>query len=80
MFLEEIVSYAESAYLHISQRARPRAALPRAHWSSTRPTASSEQTNITLSELPPGVAAFAEPIQNRMVLPIDLPPDKLYDS
>ena len=24
------------------------------------------------------MAAFAEPVQYRMVLPIDLPPDKLY--
>ena len=37
-----------------------------------------QQTNITLSELPDGVGAFAEPVQHRMVLPIDLPPDKLY--
>ena len=38
-----------------------------------------EQTNITLAELPEGVGAFAEPVQNRMVLPIDLPPDELYE-
>ena len=37
-----------------------------------------EQTNITLAELPEGVGAFAEPIQNRMVVPIDEPSDKRF--
>ena len=37
-----------------------------------------EETNIVLEELPEAVGAFAETIQNRMVLPIDQPPDKLY--
>jgi hypothetical protein len=76
-FLEEIVSYAESAYLEISQaldhelRFRVPMVVYRTHGEF-------EQTNITLSMVPEGVGAFAEPIQNRMVLPIDLPPDKLY--
>jgi hypothetical protein len=76
-FLEEIVSYAESAYLQISKaldhelRFRVPLVVYRTHGEF-------EQTNITLQELPETVGAFAEPVQNRMVLPIDLPPDKLY--
>jgi len=77
-FLEEIVSHAESAYLHLSReldhelRFRVPLVVYKTHGEF-------QQTNITLSELPEGVAAFAEPIQNRMVLPIDLPPDELYE-
>lgn len=36
-----------------------------------------EQTNVLLSFIPEGVGAFAEPIRNRMVMPIDLPDDRL---
>src|SRR5262249_50019506 len=37
-----------------------------------------EQTNIILESIPEFVAAFAEPFENRMVLPVDRPPDLLY--
>jgi hypothetical protein len=77
-FLEEIVSYAESAYLEMSRRLdhelrfRVPLILYKTHGEFV-------QTNITLAEVPQGAGAFAEPVQNRMVLPIDLPPDKLYE-
>ncbi len=76
-FLEEIVSYAESAYLKISKDLdhELRFKVPLIVYKTH---AEFEQTNITLQELPEAVAAFAEPVQYRMVLPIDLPPDKLY--
>ncbi|MHC4428066.1 MAG: gluzincin family metallopeptidase, partial [Planctomycetota bacterium] len=76
-FLEEVVSYAESAYLHISKildhelKFRVPLVIYKTHGEFL-------STNITLAELPEGVAAFAEPVQYRMVLPIDGPPDKLY--
>ncbi len=76
-FLEDVVSYAESAYLRVSKeldhelRFRVPLVIYKTHGEF-------QQTNITLSEVPEGVAAFAEPIQNRMVLPIDLPPDQLH--
>jgi len=76
-FLEEIVSYAESSYLKISKdldhelRFRVPLVVYKTHGEF-------QQTNITLAELPDGVGAFAEPVQYRMVLPIDLPPDELY--
>ena len=37
-----------------------------------------QQQNVIPSEVPEGVAAFAEPTRDRMVLPIDEPPDQLY--
>jgi Tol biopolymer transport system component len=76
-FLEDVVSYAESAYLKLSSdldhelKFRVPLVLYKTHGEFL-------QTNITLSELPEGVGAFAEPVQYRMVLPIDQPPDKLY--
>ena len=76
-FLQEIVSYAESAYLKISKdldhelKVRVPLIIYKTHGEF-------EQTNVTLAELPEGVGAFAEPVQYRMVLPIDEPPDKLY--
>jgi len=76
-FLEELVSYVESAYLELSReldyelRFRVPVVLYKTHGEF-------QQTNIQLSEVDEGVGAFAEPLQNRVVLPIDLPPDKLY--
>ncbi len=74
--LEDVVSYAESAYLRISRdldhelRFRVPLIIYRTH-------AEFEQTNVDLGEVGENVGAFAEPVQNRMVLPIDQPPDKL---
>ena len=77
-FLEQVVSYAESAYVELSNdldhelRFRVPLVIYKTHGEFL-------QTNITLQELPEGVAAFAEPVQYRMVLPIDGPPDELYE-
>lgn len=77
-FLEDVISYAESNYRKISAdldhelRFRVPLIIYKTHQEF-------RQTNITMAELPEGVAAFAEPVQNRMVLPIDLPPDELYN-
>jgi len=76
-FLEDIVSYSESAYVKLSRdldhelRFRVPLVAYKTHGEF-------QQTNITLADLPEGVGAFAEPVQYRMVLPIDQPPDKLY--
>ncbi len=75
--LQQLVSEAESAYLDVSRqldheiRFRIPLILYRTH-------ADFEQTNITLQQLPEGVGAFAEPFQNRMVVPIDEPPDRRF--
>lgn len=76
-FLEDIVSYAESAYVKLSTDLdhELRFRVPLVVYKTK---GEFQQTNITLQELPDAVGAFAEPIQYRMVLPIDLPPDKLY--
>lgn len=76
-FLDRMVSYAESAYLELSRSFdhEPRFRIPLIYY---RTHAEFEQTNIELSSIPEGVGAFAEPLEHRMVLPIDQPPDKLY--
>lgn len=76
-FLEDVVSYIESAYLKLSKELDHELRF-RVPLVTYKTHGEFQQTNISLSELPEGVAAFAEPIQNRMVLPIDLPPDQLY--
>ena len=77
-FLDDIVSYAESAYVRLSQQLdhELRFRIPMIIYKTH---GEFEETNITLEEVPEAVGAFAEPIQNRMVLPIDQPPDKLYE-
>ncbi len=76
-FLEQVVSYAESAFLHLSQALdhEPKFRIPLIYYKTH---GEFEQTNVTLYPLSEGVGAFAEPLENRMVLPIDQPSDKLY--
>jgi len=74
--LERVAGYAENAYQHISAELK--------HDLSERvplvlfKTQSEFMTNNIAAGLPEGVLAFAEPERNRMVLPIDEPPDQLY--
>ncbi len=77
-FLEQMVSYAESAYLYLNRELdhEPKFRIPLIYY---RTHAEFEQTNIELSEIPQGVLAFAEPLKHRMVIAIDLPPDDLYE-
>ena len=74
--LERIASYAENAYQHVS--AELKHDLPHRVPMVLFKTASEFQTNNIAAGLPEGVLAFAEPERNRMVLPIDEPPDQLY--
>ena len=69
-FLEDIVSYAESAYLKLSKEFdhEIRWRIPMIVYKTH---AEFEQTNIQLSEIAESTLAFAEPIPNRMVFPID---------
>jgi hypothetical protein len=75
--LERVAGYAESAYQHVSTELK--------HDLGTKvplvlfkTQAEFQQQNVIPSEVPEGVAAFAEPTRDRMVLPIDEPPDQLY--
>ena len=74
--LARMSSYAESAYRKVSSELKHEISRPiplilyKTHTEF-------EQTNLFPSFLPEGVAAFAEPVRGRMVLPIDEPPDQL---
>ena len=67
--------YAENAYQHIS--AELKHDLPDRVPLILFKTQSEFMTNNIAAGLPEGVLAFAEPERNRMVLPIDEPPDQL---
>ncbi len=74
--LSRMASYAESAYRKVSSELKHEINRPiplilyKTHTEF-------EQTNLFPTFLPEGVAAFAEPVRGRMVLPIDEPPDQL---
>jgi Omp85 superfamily domain/WD40-like Beta Propeller Repeat len=75
--LERVAGYAESAYQHISTELKHdlSAKVPLVLFKTQ---AEFQQQNVLPMEVPEGVAAFAEPQRDRMVLPIDEPPDQLY--
>jgi len=75
--LERIASYAESAYQRISSELKHDLA-SRVPLILFKTQSEFQQQDISGSELPEGVLAFAEPSRDRMVLPIDEPPDQLY--
>ena len=74
--LQKVVSMAESAYDELSRRLNYQVPkrVPLIFYATH---ADFEQNNIILNFIPEGVGAFAEPAKNRMVLPIDLPDEKL---
>ena len=75
--LARLVSYLESGYLKLSTGLKHEMPEPipvifyKTH-------SEFEETNLFPSFVPEGVAAFTEPVKNRMVLPIDEPPDRLF--
>jgi hypothetical protein len=74
--LQKVVSMAESAYDELSRRLNyqiPKR-IPIIYYATH---AEFEQNNVELNFIPEGVGALAEPVRNRMVLPIDLPDEKL---
>ena len=71
-----LVSYLESSYLKISTGLKHE--MPKPIPAIFYKTHSEfEQTNLFPAFVPEGVGAFTEPVLNRMVIPIDDPPDKL---
>jgi len=76
--LEKVASMAESAYDDLSRRLNYQVPkpIPLLFYVSH---AEFEQNNVILNFIPEGVGAFAEPARNRMVLPIDLPDEKLQN-
>jgi len=74
--LARLVSYLESSYLKISSGLKHEMSEP-VPVIFYKTHSEFEQTNLFPTFVPEGVAAFTEPIKNRMVLPIDEPPDQL---
>jgi hypothetical protein len=74
--LARVASYAESAYQKVSSDLKHEINFPipiilyKTH-------SEFEQTNLFGGFVPEGVAAFTEPSRDRMVVPIDEPPDRL---
>lgn len=75
--LERAAAYAESAYQHVSTELKHELGF-KVPLVLFKTHAEFQQQNVSPSEVPEGVAAFAEPQRDRMVLPIDEPPDQLY--
>lgn len=75
--LQKIVNYAESAYDELSRRFdhQIEKRIPLIFYATH---SAFEQNNIILNFIPEGVGAFAEPVRNRMVLPIDMPDEAVY--
>ncbi len=75
--LERVVGYLDSAYQRISSELKHDLA-SRAKVILFKTQSEFQQQDISAGELPEGVLAFAEPYRDRLVLPIDEPPDQLY--
>ena len=74
--LQKVASYAESAYDERSRQLNFQ--IPKSINLIYYATHSDfEQTNTLLNFIPEGVGAFALPSRNRMVLPVDMPDEKL---
>jgi hypothetical protein len=74
--LSRVVSYLESSYQKVSSALKHELESP-VPVIFYKTHSEFEQTNLYPTFVPEGVAAFAEPVRGRMVLPIDEPPDKL---
>jgi hypothetical protein len=74
--LARLVSYLESAYQKISSDFKHEInfAVPVILYKTS---SEFQQTALYPDFIPEGVLGFTEPVRDRMVLPIDLPPDKL---
>ena len=75
--LARVASYAESAYAQVSADLTHELAT-RVPLVVFKTHSEFEQQNIAPGQSPEGVGAFAEPFRQRIVLPIDEPPDQLY--
>ena len=74
--LQKVASFAESAYDDISRELNFQIPKPiNLIYYATH--SDFEQTNTQINFIPEGVGAFALPSRNRMVLPVDLPDEKL---
>ncbi len=75
--LERIAGYAESAYQKLSSELKHDLAF-KIPLLIFKTQSEFQQQNVIPGAVSEGVAAFAEPVRNRMLVPIDEPPDQLY--
>jgi hypothetical protein len=75
--LERVASYAESAYQQVSSELKHDLA-QKVPMIIFKTHTEFEQENVIPGAVQEGVAAFAESDRNRMLLPLDEPPDLLY--
>src|SRR6187399_2747652 len=75
--LERVASYAESAYQQISAALKHDLAF-KVPLIVFKTSSEFQEQNVVPGAAQEGVGAFAEPYRDRMVLPIDEPPDLLY--
>ncbi len=75
--LERVAGYAESAYQHVSADLKHDLSF-KVPLILFKTHSEFEQQNVAPGAAQEGVAAFAEPYRQRMLLPIDDPPDNLY--
>jgi hypothetical protein len=74
--LQRVVNFAESAYDDLSRKFNFQ--IPKKVPLIFYATHSAfEQTNVELMFIPEGIGAFAEPVRNRMVMPIDMSDEEL---
>jgi WD40-like Beta Propeller Repeat len=74
--LERLSSYLESSYQKISSDLKHEIEFP-IPVIFYKTSSEFQETNLTPDFVPEGVLAFTEPIRDRMVVPIDEPPDRL---
>ena len=74
--LGRLVSYLESSYQHIASELKHeiQSSIPVVFYKTH---SEFEQTNLYPDFIPEAAQAFSEPVRNRMVIPIDGPPDRL---
>ena len=74
--LGRLVSYLESAYQHVASELKHeiQSSIPVVFYKTH---SEFEETNLFPDFVPDAVQAFTEPIRNRMVIPVDGPPDRL---
>jgi hypothetical protein len=75
--LERMASYAESAYQHISSELKYDLAF-KVPLILFQTSSEFQEQNVIPGAAQENVGAFAEPIRNRIVMPMDEPPDLLY--
>jgi hypothetical protein len=76
--LQKLVSFAESAYDHLSREFDYQIKTP-TPLIIYRTHAEFQQTNVIENYIPEGTGAFATPLRNRMVMPIDMPDPELME-